>query len=32
MYLSSFLVVTSKGNLSLQYVNSKSWIFRFGVW
>lgn len=27
-YLSSYLVVASKGNLLSQYVNSKSWTFR----
>ena len=29
-YLSSFFIVTFKGNLSLQYVNSKNKIFRSG--
>ena len=29
-YLSSFLVVASKRNLLLQYVNLKSWTFRLG--
>ena len=29
-YLSGCLVVASKENLLLQYVNSKSWTFRLG--
>jgi len=29
-YLSSFLVVASEGNLSLQYVNSNIWTFKLG--
>jgi len=29
-YLLGFLVLASKENLSLQYVNSKSWTFRLG--
>ena len=29
-YLSSFFVMASNGNLSLQNVNSKNWTFRFG--
>ena len=31
MYLSSFLVVASKGNLLLHYVKSNNWTFRFGL-
>lgn len=30
VYFSSFLVEASKGNLSLHYVSSKNWTFRFG--
>lgn len=28
LYLSSFLVVSSKGNLSFHYTSSKNWTFR----
>ena len=30
VYFSSFLVEASKGNLSLHYVSSKNWTFRYG--